>query len=202
MPNERATFRAPQPGDPGILAANLRPADWAECVACGHTDVVANLRDGLRRSPLAWAGTVDGHLALLMGVAPLGTLLSDTGVPWMLGTPLVTRYQKAFMRQAPGYISQMLGLFPHLLNVVHAENKVAIGWLRHMGFTLAEAQPYGPHGALFHRFEAFRHVQSDIHPLGRHGRFRSGPGRRRPRSGRLREADGAAEPADRRGAGG
>lgn len=150
-------YRPPRPGDAEHVLRHLRAADLAECQAAGH-DPADSLAHGLRHSLLAWTGTVDDEPALAMGCVPMGSLLSGVGVPWLLGTDLVPRHGRAFMRPAPRYIAEMLGMFPHLLNFVHAENRVAVGWLRHMGFRIHEAAPYGPHGAAFHLFEAYRDV--------------------------------------------
>lgn len=158
-------FRTPQAGDVEAIVGDIREADAAECAALGVTDVAAVLNDCLARSPVSWTGTADGVPVLVMGVTPLHSLLGETGEPWMIGTHLVRRHQWALMRRAPRYIERMLGAFPHLLNFVHAENTVAVGWLKHMGFALDEAAPHGPHGALFHRFQMRAH--DPVHLLHR-----------------------------------
>lgn len=145
-------FRAPTPADAFAVAADLRPADRAECAALS-VDPVDALLDGVQFSALAWTAVIDGAPAAVFGVRPAGTLLDDTGTPWLLGTPAVVRYQRAFMRHSAEYIAEMLSAFPHLLNFVHAENTHAVAWLRRMKFQFQPAAPHGPLGALFHRFE-------------------------------------------------
>ena len=71
----------------------------------------------------------------------------------MLGTPLLDQHARVLVRLTPVYIGRMLGAFPHLLNYVHAGNTTSVRWLRRLGFTLAEPQPYGARGELFHQFE-------------------------------------------------
>lgn len=146
-------FRDPKPGDIEHIVKHLRPADRAECAALGEYDVAGAIQRGLDSSVHSWVATANGEPALVMGVTPLGSLLADTGSPWMLGTHLVTKYGHALIRQSPAYIDQMLRAFPHLLNFVHAENTRAVRWLKRTGFVLSPAAPYGPHGALFHRFD-------------------------------------------------
>lgn len=138
----------------------MRQADLAEVFATG-TDPVRALHEGIRRSVHCWVATVDGRPACVFGVAPIGSLLSDTGAPWMLGTDLITQHQRAFMRRSPRYIAHMLDAFSHLLNFVHAENEPSVRWLKRMGFTLHEPAPHGPNGALFHRFE-LRAAREDL----------------------------------------
>lgn len=144
-------FRPPSPADVQHLAANMRQQDVDEVLAAGHTDLRAVIEDGIKRSPMCWAAFVDGELACIFGCAPLGTLLNPVGVPWLLGTDVIQRHRRIFVRQSRPYIARMLASFTHLINAVHAENTVAVRWLRSVGFTLAPAAPIHT-GAMFHTF--------------------------------------------------
>ena len=146
-------FTTPTEADILHVARHMRAADVAECAACGYTDLEAVLREEVAISALCWAVHIDGEPAALFGVAPLTGLLGETGVPWLLGTPLVTRHRRAFIRTSAAYIARMHAAFSHLLNFVHAENTQAVRWLRHAGFTVHAPEPFGPKGALFHCFE-------------------------------------------------
>lgn len=137
-------------GDAALLAANLREADRAELVASGFDEALYPIEQSVARSLLCWTTTVDGEVACIVGATWSG---ENTGAPWMLGTPLVERHARVLMRETPRYIALMLLAFPTLRNYVHAENKTSVRWLRRLGFALAEPQPYGPRGALFHHFE-------------------------------------------------
>lgn len=145
-------IRPTEPGDAARLFANLRPSDLAECQAYGQADIAAGIEASVRRSVLCWTAMVDGEVAAILGVAPLN-ILTGMGSPWMLGTPLVDRYQRVLVRKTPEYIARMLKAFPHLVNFVHARNTTSVRWLRRLGFTLHEAAPYGPLGEPFHPFE-------------------------------------------------
>lgn len=149
-------FTAPTPADVDELVANLRDQDVAELDAAGLADHREVIADGIRRSAFCFACRIDGRMAAIFGVAPFGGLMSPTGVPWLLGTPEVPRHRRILARQARPYILRMLALYPHLINAVHAENTVAVHWLKRMGFTLLPAAPYGPRGAPFHYFEMRR----------------------------------------------
>jgi hypothetical protein len=156
MLRSRLEIGPPQPGDATELAANLRDQDRAECEAVGITDFQAAIELSIQHSALVWAARVDGELACIFGVAARGTILTPTGVVWMLGTPAVPKHRRILARQAPLYISQMLEAFPYLMNQVHAKNTVATSWLRKMGFVLQPPHPVPPHGELFHLFEKRR----------------------------------------------
>lgn len=154
--------RPPTRLDIDALVAGMRRQDRVELAAAGIAPREA-VADGVTRSTWSLTATVDGEVACIFGVAPFG---GGAGVPWMLGTDLVTQNRRALARLAPAYISQMLGVFPHLLNVVHARNTVAVAWLKRVGFTLQPAQPYGPHGEPFHRFEMRRCTTSSTSRTG------------------------------------
>lgn len=145
-------FRQPQFSDIDDLAANMRPADAAECQAAGVQDLRECIADGVQHSDLCWAALIDGEVAAIFGTRPLGSLLNPTAAVWLLGTPVLTANRRAFARHAPRYIRQMLQAHTHLMNFVHAENAPAVRFLRHHGFTIHDPVPLST-GAMFHPFE-------------------------------------------------
>jgi hypothetical protein len=154
------TFRRPHQRDVVELAARMRAGDVAELRACNHFDTLAVVRQGVETSPLCWSVLHDGEVLCIFGAAPLRPqlLLEHVGVPWMLATEAMTRHRRALTALPPAYIARMLDAYPRLLNFVHAENHHAIRWLRRLNFMVSPAEPFGPNGALFHRFEMQRHV--------------------------------------------
>lgn len=129
----------------------MRAADRVEVWACGYDDLHKAVTQSLSMSTHSAALLVEGRLAMVLGVTPL-SLVTGSGSPWALGTDLVQAHRRALIRLVPAYIRTMLRAYPHLENHVHTENAVAVGWLRRAGFTLEAPAPYGPRGALFHRF--------------------------------------------------
>lgn len=145
-------FVQPTPAHVQDLAANLRAADRAELAACGFSDARRAIEVSLACSTHMAAAVADGRCVAILGVTPL-SLLDGCGSPWMLGTDLVVAHRRALMTCAPTYIRAMLHAYPHLVNYVHADNDVAVRWLRRAGFKLHQPEPYGARGELFHRFE-------------------------------------------------
>ena len=145
-------IRTPQASDVDELVTNLRQADVDELRAWGTTDIRGCVASALERSVVARTGTADGRVGCVFGVTPL-TLLGDVGVPWMLGTDLVVKHQRVLMRRCRPYIQDMLFLYPHLINFVHAGNSAAFRRLKCVGFSLQPAVPMAPFGELFHRFD-------------------------------------------------
>lgn len=145
-------IRPTEPGDVEILHANLRDSDRAECEAYGEGDILEGIRASAARSVLCWSGFVDGKLAAIFGCAPL-SLVSGIGSPWMLGTPVLDAHSRVLVATVPDYIAVMLTAFPHLVNHVHAKNTTSVRWLRRLGFTMGNQEPYGALGAPFRQFE-------------------------------------------------
>lgn len=134
------------------LAANLRDPDRAELLASGHADAARAISLSASLSTHICTATVGGRVGAIFGVVPL-SMLTGLGCPWMLGTDLVVTHRRALMRDSPAYIRAMLRAYPHLVNLVHAENAFAVRWLRRAGFVLHPAEPHPKTGAPFHRFE-------------------------------------------------
>lgn len=140
------------------LAAHLRAQDLAELRAAGWGDVRQALEQSVRLSRWTRVALIEGVPAAVFGCAEHGSMLTPTGVPWLLGTDAVTRHGRVLQREARRYIAAMLQEYPRLFNAVHAENTVSVRWLRRLGFTLHPAVPAPPHGAPFHVFEMTRDV--------------------------------------------
>lgn len=157
MSQPAVEVRAYRAGDGFRLACNLRDQDQAELLACGHADFYGAILDSVKRSEVALTAECDGRLAAIFGLSRGGTALAPYGVPWMLGTPLVRTHRRVLARLAPRYIQAMLQVYPVLRNLVHADNTIAVAWLRHAGFTLGAPIPHPATGAPFMPFE-MRHV--------------------------------------------
>lgn len=143
-------IRPAQHEDVPELAGRLRPADLAEIQACGFDDPVRALRLTLRNSTHAWTATADGQVVCMLGVGALSVLCGE-GSPWLMGTSAMRG--RSVMRNTGPYIAAMLRAYPVLRNHVHARNTTAVAWLRRIGFTVRDAEPYGPRGEMFHPFE-------------------------------------------------
>ena len=139
------------------VAENMREADRVEIRAMTRQTPYEALEQGLRDSSHVWAGTADDVPFCLFGVAPL-TLLSGTGVPWMLGTDSVKMHARAFLRHNRPVVETMRKPYRRLENWVDARNVLSIRWLRWLGFTIEKPEPIGRDGELFHcfRMEGYR----------------------------------------------
>lgn len=143
--------RPAEPADARRLAPKLRDADRREVFAGGGVDALTALSASLRHSPLAWTGWVGGEPAVLFGVAR-PSLLAGCGLPWLLGSDLLVRHQRAFLRRCPGYLERMRRGRLLLHNWVDERNLLARRWLAWLGFRFDPPAPFGRFGLPFRRF--------------------------------------------------
>jgi hypothetical protein len=80
------------------IAADMREADRREVWASHRHTPEEALRGSLARSELAWTCIISGTPAFMWGVCRIGSLISDRGAPWLLGTAGIRKMRGAFMR--------------------------------------------------------------------------------------------------------
>lgn len=102
-------------------------------------------------SVAAWAGTVDGEVAAIFGIARRSRV-SSVGVPWLLATHAMDLVPITVARRSRVYFDRMARAFPLMENYVLAENQAAVNWLKWLGFDMEEPKPHGAFGAPFIRF--------------------------------------------------
>ncbi len=138
------------------IAANMRDEDRKEVWAARNRTPHQALIDGWNESHFVTVVTVDGVPCVMLGLVKRD-VLSGHGVPWLLGTEGALKHRKQFLKLSPPVIQEMLQLCPMLYNYVHVENTLSITWLRWLGFTICDAEPYGVQNEMFHKFFIERH---------------------------------------------
>lgn len=149
----KSLVRDIQAGDVDHVLAHMREPDRLECAALfgeGHEESM--LRRSVAVSILAWALCFDDIPAAVFGVSSAGTLTSDVGIPWLIGTDAIDKNRGAFIKLNRIYIPKMLELFPRLVNQVDVRNVKSVAYLKRMGFTMLEPIQVGPSGMPFHPF--------------------------------------------------
>lgn len=137
------------------ILPRVRQADIDEFKASGGWDARRVLECGLRTSTFCCAGLINGRVITIFGVAP-GSIIGGTGLPWLVGTNDLEKYQRTFLRRCRKVVHAMLTVYPYLENYVDERNHVAKTWLKWLGFELDSAAPFGVNGLLFHRFHMER----------------------------------------------
>jgi Type II secretory pathway, pullulanase PulA and related glycosidases len=132
------------------IAKRMRQADRDEVLASSGKTPLEALRYSMRKSAFSWAVLVNGRPEVMFGVCNM-SVLTDTGIPWLLGTDAIDRHYVAFLRQSAGCLAQLSARYPILRNFVDDRNVVSIRWLRWLGFTISE--PVHLNGHDFRMFE-------------------------------------------------
>lgn len=133
------------------IADHMRKADVAEVWAAARKTPREAMVDGLLMSDLSVIVMVNDQPCAMLGMVTQ-SILTGTGVVWMLGTDESMNHRKLFLELSPPVINEMLNACPSLFNYVHVDNKKSIRWLKWLGFTIDEPSPYGVGGELFHKF--------------------------------------------------
>jgi hypothetical protein len=133
------------------ILPRVRQADIEEFLATNGWSPRRVMEFGLNTSTFSCAGLINGRVITIFGVAP-GSMIGGTGIPWLVGTEDLEKYQRTFLRRCRKVVNAMLTVYPYLENYVDARNHVAKTWLKWLGFELENAAPYGKHRLPFHRF--------------------------------------------------
>lgn len=132
------------------IAVNMREDDAKE-VWDSHLHSPYNaLRKCLELRGNSWTIVVDGVPIGMVGVSH-GTLLSDRGTPWLLGTDGLVNDRRLFLKMSRFVLEKMSRGFKYLENHVSIENKASITWLKHLGFTI-DNETKSVTGVTFRRF--------------------------------------------------
>ena len=137
------------------LAPRLRAADLAEIEASTGRPIDDVLLDSLSRAVWAETLVLAGRPEAIGGLCTQ-SLMFGPGIPWMVGSDRLTERARWFLRQSRRQVARMLGFYDSLVNFVDARNAASLRYLRHLGFTLDPAQPWGHAGLPFHRFHMER----------------------------------------------
>ena len=72
---------------------------------------------------------------------------------WLIATASFERHARTSLRLGRRILPKLLENFDELVNYVRVDNRASLNWLKHLGFEISEAVPYGAAKQLFHRVE-------------------------------------------------
>jgi hypothetical protein len=133
------------------LAAHLREADRVELGTRSPAQLRNLLLESVSISRWANVALLDGEVALMYGVAPTREN-PRWGVPWLLGTDLMSKVRKQFIRTCRSEVELMHAHFTFLYNRVHDQNALAIRWLIWLGFVIDFSNPVETDSGTFLNF--------------------------------------------------
>ena len=136
-----------------FIAANPRPADVAEAWTQDRTTPLDVMLRGIRYSPNAQTGMVDGEPIGMFGVSPM-SLIRGIGVPWMMASARadILQARKALLRESRDVVGAWREQYKFLANVVDDRNVRAKQWLEWLGFEIGETYHLGPDQMPFRMF--------------------------------------------------
>lgn len=150
------TFKHTDIFDVAYVANNMRQADRDEVYAASGHNPYDSLMLGVRKSDdIVTAVSPDGVPLVIFGISSK-SLVTDIGVPWLLGCDEALKYRKHFMTDVPKVLEIMLEKYRMLENYVHVKNRVSVNWLKRMGFQMDDPVLFINSGEYFMRFHMER----------------------------------------------
>ena len=131
----------------------IRQADLNEMrVVSGSNKPLATLLKSAIERSTEWVEIcLDNNTGEVYTIYGLGNC-EGFGVPWMIGSPSITKHKKDLLQYSKLIIKEMLNQFPLIHNYVDSRNKAHIRWLKHMDFNFYEERDFVLHGVLFKYF--------------------------------------------------
>ncbi|MGI0120239.1 phage protein Gp13 family protein [Zooshikella sp. RANM57] len=111
------------------LAATLCEQDRRELEAL-KSDPLVSLKTALKSTVLCRSAfDKDGKIIAMFGINQDGRCV----VPWLLSSTEIKKHKRQLYVWGRIFIRRYLKDYPHMTNIVHAENKQAIRFLKHLG---------------------------------------------------------------------
>jgi hypothetical protein len=132
-----------------IVAAGARELDIEEIFASSGQSVRECLEFGFANSLYVSAIVSGEEPVALMGVTPY----EGFGLPWLIATEKAARFPIQFLKISRHYVITVQEQFPVMLNYVDDRHTKSIHYLKAVGFTVYDPEPYGFLNLPFRRFE-------------------------------------------------
>jgi len=144
-------YRYPTEQDIIDLAHNMRDNDIQELCAVTDLSPLAAVKAsvGLSHKDYLYAASVNGELLCIGGACDS---FEQTGIPWLLATRAMHKYNKLLTKEAKRCLPLMQQKWPVLTNLIDQRSTKNIKWLLALGFELKETYEIKP-GMPVVRFE-------------------------------------------------
>jgi hypothetical protein len=133
------------------IAARIRPADEVELWDFACVTPAQAMYHGLNQARIAKTGFINGEAVAMFGCNTVSAV-SGVGRPWLIGTDLLDKYPKTFLRRCRPGIEKMFADYKRLENYIDVRNVKAIAWLTWLGFEMGEPEPMGLYKKPFIKF--------------------------------------------------
>ncbi len=146
------TTRAATIDDAVGLAPRLQQADKNEIWAMNRHTPLQALVSATKNDEGSMVWCADQVPVMMFGCPRMGFLSPYIGTPWLLGSDLILKYPKAFLRHNIATLYGWQRRYRLLENYVDSRHSVAVKWLAWLGFKIEKPQPIGVDKVLFHKF--------------------------------------------------
>lgn len=138
------------------IANNLRPEDIDEIKASTCSDnIYGVIKKSLELSDETYAViNSDGKAVGVFGIRSH----EGDGIPWLLTTREIEKFKRQFKIQSQEIVNEWLNKWPYLYNYVDCRNKVAIKWLKTIGFKMEDTFTLGDPHVPFFKFTQAKNV--------------------------------------------
>lgn len=137
------------------IALHLRDEDFDELYASTGKSPHYDVLESWEMSTIRWIIFNEfGQAVAVMGVRPI-TAFSEVGIPWLVGTDKINKdysMKRFFVKMTKLIAKEIMESFSILVNYVDARYAKAIKWIKVLGFTIEEAEPFGAKDMMFHKF--------------------------------------------------
>jgi hypothetical protein len=123
------------------LAEHMRQSDINEVWASDHLTPHEALLESFNNAVLSMT-IHNGNPMGMFGVTP-ENILGKSALVWLLATDDLENHKYRFLKYSRCFIAMMLDRYPYLHNFVDTRNEKSILWLRMLGATIDEPNPYG-----------------------------------------------------------
>ena len=140
--------------DASAFASRLREADRQELLAAtGDNRLLRLLSASVMSSQMGFSvWTCDMTPVALFGVSYRNALTTEATL-WLVATDALAQHWREFCRRTREYLNELVKSPIIMTNRIDARNDKALRYIRWLGAEIEAAEPFGPFGLPFHRFE-------------------------------------------------
>lgn len=138
-------FTIPTKEDAAYIAANLKQNNRQEIIAAIGDNALNDILRSMKRSKMLGCFKANGVPVAIYGVIP-DSLLSDTGVVWLLFSDETMQHRRVVGRYTKRGIQAILTHFSKVYNWVDVGNKDIIRWLQWLGAEIKGPYKHGIYG--------------------------------------------------------
>lgn len=138
-------FTIPTKEDAAYIAANLKQNNRQEIIAAIGDNALNDILRSMKRSKMLGCFKANGVPVAIYGVIP-DSLLSDTGVVWLLFSDETMQHRQVVGRYTKRGIQAIMAKYELVYNWVNTGNKDIIRWLKWLGAKFKGPYKHGIYG--------------------------------------------------------